>query len=485
MAVSGETSQPLPESLHTKDYTPVDAEVANNHTDENIHTRESITWQGEAKQMSKNAAPIILSSILEYSLSTTTMIVVGRLGTTELGAASLGSMIANFTAYNVYHGLATGQDSLCAQAYGSGAKHMVAVHFQRMTCFLLLVTIPIIALWSAADIILPALLPTKDPSLAILTSRYLQVVAFGAPAYAMFESSKRYMQAQGVYTASFFILLICSPINAFMNWFLVWNRGWGFIGAPIALALTDYLLLYSLFLYVYLGSHDKCWTGFTWQALCNWGPMVRLAFPGLLSVQAESLAYGANTLVCSYISPTVLATQTVLSTVSNIAWQVPFSLSLSVRAPWSALDAPNAAQIANRAAEYLAIGVGVILMIILWALRSYITPFFTTEPAVIKLVVQVMPLCAAAHFLESMALIYSGVLCGIGRQDIAGYAQTGAFSIIALPIGVGTAFGLGWHVWGLWIGALVGFCAVVAIEWIFLRRVNWQRSVEDAKEKCF
>jgi MATE family multidrug resistance protein len=135
--------------------------------------------------------------------------------------------------------------------------------------------------------------------------------------------------------------------------------------------------------------------------------MIRLALPGLLSVQAESLAYGANTLVCSYISPNVLATQTVLSTVSNIAWQVPFSLSLSVRVRIGTLVGAGhsrAAQVANEAAEFLAIAIGVLSMVILWALRSYITPFFTTELAVIELVVQVMPLCAATHLLESIAL---------------------------------------------------------------------------------
>jgi MATE family multidrug resistance protein len=219
MAVWDGFGEPQQNSPHTSKGSSdtADAEAAKTNLIEHMDAEETATWQDEAKLMAKNAAPMVLSSLLEYSLSTATMVTVGHLGAIELGAASLGSMIANFTAYNIYHGLATGQDSLCAQSYGSGAKHMVAVHFQRMSCFLLLVTIPIVALWSTAETILPAILPTKDANVAFLTARYLQVVAVGAPAYAIFESSKRCLQAQGVYTASCIILLICSPINAFMN----------------------------------------------------------------------------------------------------------------------------------------------------------------------------------------------------------------------------------------------------------------------------
>ena len=180
------------------------------------------TWQFEARSIGRNATPLALSCLLEYSLSTATMVTVGRLGTIELGAASLASMTANFTAYTVYHGLATSLDTLGAQAYGSGKRHLVSVHFQRTVYFLLLVTVPILALWSVADRILPRIFPHRDT--AVLAGRYLQVAALGTPAYAIFESAKRYLQVQGIYSASLYSLIICAPFNAFLNWFLVWVR---------------------------------------------------------------------------------------------------------------------------------------------------------------------------------------------------------------------------------------------------------------------
>ena len=61
-----------------------------------------------------------------------------------------------------------------------------------------------------------------DPDIASLTGLYLKVVILGAPGYAFFESAKRYMQAQGLFSASLYVLLICAPTNAFMNWLFVW-----------------------------------------------------------------------------------------------------------------------------------------------------------------------------------------------------------------------------------------------------------------------
>lgn len=61
----------------------------------------------------------------------------------------------------------------------------------------------------------------------------------------------------------------------------------------------------------------------------------------------------------------------------------------------------------------------------------------------------------------------------IGRQDVVGYVQTGAFSVLGLLIGMEIAFGLGWNVMGFWIGTLLALCVVVWIELAFIRSISW------------
>ncbi|KAJ5386743.1 hypothetical protein N7509_009284 [Penicillium cosmopolitanum] len=442
---------------------------------------DEVLWKGESKCLIRDTSPLALSALLECSLSTVSIIAVGRLGTIQLGAASMASMLANFTGYMIYHGLAAALDTLCMQEFDTGMLHLVAIHFQRMVYLLLIITVPIIVLWSYAEQILPNILSNEET--AILAGRYLRIVAWGTPGYALFEAAKRYIQAQGVYSASSYVLSVCAPINAFLNWFLVWYCELGFIGAPIALTITDYLLPSTLFLYVYWGSHDECWNGFTRRAFTNWGPMIRLAVINVLTVEAESLIYGITTLASSYLGPVVLATQTILVTASNIVWQAPYSLSVTTRARVDNLMAfgfGNAAWKVCKVALSVAFGVASAHIVLLSLLRYPIAKIFSTESEVIELVAQVMPLCAAAHFVECMVLSSNGILGGIGKPEDASYLQTSIFAIVALPLQFGLTFGLDWSVWGLWIGALSGFFFILVAQWLYLSQINWARCVREA-----
>lgn len=182
------------------------------------------SWQRECKILAKYALPLILSFLLQNSLTLTSIFTVGHIGKNELGAVSLGSMTASITGFAVYQGLVTSLDTLCAQAYGSGHKKLVGLNMQRMIFFLWTCTIPIATFWFFADKVLLAIVPERE--IALLAGQYLKVLILGAPAYAAFESGKRFVQAQGVFTATTSVLIVVAPINVLMQWLFVWVRAW-------------------------------------------------------------------------------------------------------------------------------------------------------------------------------------------------------------------------------------------------------------------
>jgi MATE family multidrug resistance protein len=147
------------------------------------------TAGNEAKILLKSSIPLMITYVLQYTFSLVTIFVVGHIGTDELGAVSLATMTANITGLAVYEGLATSLDTLCAQAYGSGRKTLVGLHLQRMVILMMLVTVPIGAMWLCSGWILAALVPEKD--LAHLAGKYLSLLLAGAPGYAIFEAGKR------------------------------------------------------------------------------------------------------------------------------------------------------------------------------------------------------------------------------------------------------------------------------------------------------
>lgn len=178
------------------------------------------TWRREAQVIGKYTAPLMVTFLLQYSLTVASIFTLGHMGKEQLSAVTLASMTANITGYVVYQGLATSLDTLCAQAYGSGKKKLVGLQLQRMVWFLMVITIPIAVVWFFSDRILVRLIPESE--VAMLAGRYLKIVLLGAPRYACFESGKRYVQAQGLFSAATYVLLICAPLNALMNWLFVW-----------------------------------------------------------------------------------------------------------------------------------------------------------------------------------------------------------------------------------------------------------------------
>jgi MATE family multidrug resistance protein len=444
------------------------------------------TWQREAKVLTAYSLPLMATFLLQYSLTVASIFTVGHIGTAELGAVSLASMTANITGYAVYQGLATSLDTLCSQAYGCGRKKLVGLQMQRMIYFLWSITIPIAVVWLLSERILLAIVP--EPAVAELAGIYLKVVLAGAPGYAAFEAGKRFVQAQGLFSASLYVLIICAPFNAFMNWLFVWHFDMGFVGAPIAVAITDNLLPLGLWIYVRFISKKgmSCWNGFTRQAWKNWGPMVRLALPGVIMVEAEVLAFEILTFASSYFGVTVLAAQSVLATLTSMTFMIPFPLSIAASTRVANLigaTLADAAKLTTKVAFVGAVIIGLLNVTLLSALKNYIPYLFTSDPEVVELVSAILPLCAAFQLFDALAALCNGTLRGLGRQHVGGYVQLFCYYVIAMPISMGTAFGLHWGLWGLWTGVALALGLVSVIEFVYIFRTDWEWSVNEARER--
>ena len=308
------------------------------------------TWQREAKTLAEYSGPLVATFFLQYSITVASIFAVGRIGKIELGAVScecfvpfpplLNGAIASLTTFQTvanmsaaitclapFQGLATSLDTLCAQAYGSGHKTLVGLQFQRMTYFLFILSIPVVVIWIFSEEILRQIIP--EPESARLASLYLKVMIFSIPGFILFECGKRFTQAQGLFRATTYVLIVAAPFNIFILWLLVWKLELGFIGAPIAVAVTENLLPLLLFLYVRYVDGKQCWGGFTKRAFTNWWVMIRLALPGMVMVEAEWLAFELMTLISSRFGSEYLAAQSVLVTLATISYQIPFPVSIA------------------------------------------------------------------------------------------------------------------------------------------------------------
>jgi len=391
------------------------------------------TWQREAKVLAQYSWPLMVTFLLQYSLTVVSIFFVGHLGVTELGAVSLGSMSANITGYSTFIGLATSLDTLCPQAYGSGKKKLVGLQLQRMVFFLWCIVVPVSIIWACGPYVLAAVTPEKE--IAHMAGQYLRILILGAPAYAAFEAGKRFVQAQGLFQANLYCLMFCAPLNVFLHWLFVIHLKMGYIGAPISLVIVENMLPICLFCYVRFVAGMECWTPITIKAFHNWGPMIKLALPGLIMVLAEFLAFEILTLSSSYISATHLAVQSILGTISCIAYQIPFPVSIASSTRIANLigaTLADAAKVAAKVALVAAVFLGLFNAILLVALRNYLPMGFSGDKEVLELAAAVLPVNAAFQLFDALAALANGVLRGLGRQEIGGYVNLFAYYVVSV-----------------------------------------------------
>ena len=198
---------------------------------------------------------------------------------------------------------------------------------------------------------------------------------------------------------------------------------WGFMGAPMAIALTDNLLLICLILYVRFIRGSECWGGLDKRAFKNWGPMIWLAIPGLVMVLAEYLAFEILTFAASWMSTSHLAAQAVLATIIPLMYQIPMQVSIAASTRIANLIGaalPGPAKTAAKIGLVVACFVGAVNTILLITLKDYLPRLFTPDEDVRRLASNVLPICAAFQFYDALAASCNGILRGIGRQRFGG-----------------------------------------------------------------
>ncbi|KAJ4286218.1 hypothetical protein N0V88_008081 [Collariella sp. IMI 366227] len=289
--------------------------------------------------------------------------------------------------------------------------------------------------------ILAALVP--DTETAALAAMFLRVLILGMPGVAALETGKRFVQSQGLFHVTTYALLIGAPASFLMNYIFVFKLGWGFAGAAAAMAITQNLLPVLLILY---------------KAFNNWGQF----------------------------GTAELASQSILNTLVSTSFNIPFPLAIATSTRVANLIGANLSDAARKTAKVaIAAGclVGCFNLLTFVTLRHHIPRVFTDDERVIRITSQVILVCAVMQIFDALAAVSHGILRGVGRQAIGGYANLVSYYLVALPISLSTAFAFGWKLSGLWAGLTVGLAVVSALELTYLYNADWEIAVLEAQQR--
>lgn len=451
------------------------------------------TYKREASVITTNALPLVVTFVLQNSLSLASIFSVSHLGSNELGAVTLGSMTANITGFAAIQGLCTCLDTLCAQAYGANRYHLVGVLFQRCAIITILLSIPILFVWwQWSEQVLSLFIPERE--LCALAAKYLQVVSLGIPGFILFECGKRFLQCQGIFHASSIVLLVCAPLNAIMNYLLVWDKniGIGYLGAPISVVLNYWLMTLGLFAYTYFTRNEinpmKCWGGLIkpHQIFKNFKKMFSLALPGIIMVEAEFLGFEILTVFASHLGTNELAAQSIISTVASLAYQIPFAISISTStrvANFVGASLYKSCVITCKISLLLSFIISSLNMALIYKARYVIANLFSSDVKVVNLVTGALPLLAFMQIFDAFNASTAGCLRGQGQQKIGGIINVFAFYCIGIPMSYTLTFYCNLGVKGLWLGITSALVVMSVCQSYAVFHCNWKDIIRAAKSR--
>ncbi|KAL1718056.1 mate-domain-containing protein [Schizophyllum commune] len=442
----------------------------------------------------RDSIPVILSYVLQNSLQTISVLIVGRLGPEELSAAAFSLMLAFVTGecWCVALGGTTALDTLGSQAFTGGARRSdLSVHLQRCVVLLWLLFVPVAVLWFWIE---PVLLSLGQPvAICRDTQRFLRILIVGGPGYIAFESLKKYLQCQGIMSLSTIVLVIMCPVNIALNIAFVHYTSLGLLGSAVALCATYWLCFLLLCIFTYFSpTHDKngTWGGLQPSLVFearSCAIFLRLALPGILMVGTEWAAFEIVALAAGRLGEIPLAAQSVIMTTDQVLNTLPFGIGVAASARVGNLIGARSASGAKHAAHasaLLSVIVGVMVMVTMIAAKDVFGYLFSDDEAVVKLVSKVMPLVASFQVADGLAGSCGGVLRGQGRQHLGAVFNLVAYYVLALPMGVSLAFKTPLGLQGLWIGQVVALFIVGIGEYLTVWLwTDWDKEVREGIER--
>ncbi|KAM9314779.1 multidrug and toxin extrusion protein 1-like [Pholidichthys leucotaenia] len=443
-------------------------------------------YRNELLELFKLAGPVVISQLMVFMIGFVSTVFCGHLGKTELAGVALSIAVVNVTGISIGSGLSLTCDTLISQTYGSGNLKRVGVILQRGILILLLACFPCWALLINTEPLLLAVRQT--PEVASLAQLYVTIFMPSLPAAFMYQLQGRYLQNQGIIWPQVITGFVGNILNAIINYVLLYQLDLGVAGSAAANAISQYLLVVILFVYICLmGLHKATWGGWSLDCLQEWGPFIQLAIPSMLMLCLEWWLFEVGGFLAGVISEAELGAQSVIYELLVIAYMFPlgFAGAASARVG-NALGAGKIeqAKLSSKVPIICAFIIACFVGAGLGISRYVISYIFTTEQDIIQRVGDVLIICVFSHLCDAVAGTAGGVLRGAGKQLIGALCNLLGYYFVGFPIGVSLMFAADMGIKGLWTGMTVCVLLQAVFFLTYLYKLNWKVAAEEARVRA-
>lgn len=264
------------------------------------------------------------------------------------------------------------------------------------------------------------------------------------------------------------LFLSALPINAVLNYFLIYGHGGlprlGGIGAGVSAAITYFFVL-LMFLYVI--HSDERFMGKEIFAsgksrFCDWKEYMSVGIPSGLSVFMEMGLFGAIIIFMARFGTETLAAYQVADNFANMAYMVPLSCSMALTILVARAAGAKDHALARRYAKagiLMSVGFSAAEVLLTAIFREQIGLVYTDDAAVIAIASQFLIFASGFQFFDSISAPVQGILRGYKDAKVPFILLLAAYWGACFPVALFLDHQLDMAAVSYWIGLDVGVAA--------------------------
>jgi MATE family, multidrug efflux pump len=434
-------------------------------------------WKCEFFALMAIGLPMALTQLIQFSINTVDILMIGRLGPEPLAGAALG-LVVYYVLFLIGLGPAMAVAPMVSQAIGADAND---TRDSRRS-----VRMGLWAVGIGAPAVSVIFLFTEDIALALdqpaviahLAEPYVLALAPGLPFALGVIVLRNFLAAIGRTRAPLVLIILTTFLNAFLNYLLIYGH-WGFpqlglVGAGIASSISHAAGFLALVVYINIENRSRKFELFhrffapDWERLKE---VMRLGWPIGVTIGFEAMLFNACIFLMGRIGVNEVAAYQVALNVVALAFMMPLGLSMAggVRVGLKA-GGRDIAGVRRAAVISILSSVGLIMV---FAIPVMAAPHFVAglylnadNPAnavVLTLAASFLPVAAAFALFDAIQVSAAQALRGLKDVRIPMIITGVSYWVIGFPVAAWLGLATPIGAVGVWYGLLVSLAAAAVM----------------------
>lgn len=417
--------------------------------------------------------PIVIGQLGIVLMGVADVLMIGRLDSINLAAASLANAVYFLVAI-LGIGTLTAVSPLVAKSRGAGHPNQCAILFRQsiIAAFLLGVFISLITYLLTINLHWFK----QTDRLTELTRGYLHMLNYGTVPLMLFMAAKQFSDGLGYTKASAVITIFALLLNVLLCWMFIYGNAGAprleLNGAGVATSVARWVMAFMMVGWVKWNQDYKPWISLKEHEhdrryLIK---IFKVGFPSGMQYFFEVGAFAFAAIMIGWISESAMAAHQVAINIAAVTYMLATGLSaggsIAVGEALGRKD-KHGIRMAGRAAFLL----GTIFMggsaLFIGSFSNWITSWYTTDANVALMASRLLIIAALFQLSDGIQCVGLGVLRGIHDTRMPTIITIIAYWGIGIPVGYYFGFNTGWSLYGVWFALLLG---LTFSAWMLSRR---------------